>query len=345
MVHRLLTTIFDAEARNDWQAVFPLYKELYTRSSSREVTIHFAFFCWHLLWQWDEIVFPGETLSAEERMAADERCGISRSELLMYLDKTTRRMLNAADDTPTRYLVILIHMQRIYPYFFDKETFSDEIRDRLFRYLELRPPEDRGTEILFAYQKNQDQSALTPEDRQAIREMFPEQSLMHRYFCWLFSCWELETPLGTLQAEVDGKPVYYAVRQIPLDHSCSHLEGRYAVTVRRIPDGQPHTVALRIRKDRPFAHTEENGGENLELQSFFRDGVKLSVGVEGDSCVENGVRCGAYDYDTAAVEDGMSIRTLPQTRTRIFCFGVAWLHPEDAAQEIETWFGADPTLY
>ena len=345
MVHQQLEKIFEAEAREDWYSVFLLYKELYTRSGSREVTIHFAFFCWYLLWQWDEIVFPGEDLTAQQRIAQDVRCGLSRPELMHCLDKTTRRLLTAADETPTRYLVILIHMQRIYPYFFDKETFSDEIRERLYRYLALRQKEDPGTEFLYAYQENPTLQCRTQEQKDAIRALFSENSLMHRYFCWLFRCWKLHTPMGKICVDVDGEERYYTFRKVPTERSCRHLRGRYVVEEALPPDGKAHTVSCRIRFDEPFDRSEEEGRADLKLISFWKDGLKLSMGIAGDSCAENGQPCSRADYTARTLPDGMVYELRPDTRTTRFRFGIAWLNPQEPEQEKESRFGADPTLF
>lgn len=65
--------IFESEHEENWRIVFVQYTELYRQSPSIDVAMHFAFFCWYLLWQWDEISFPGETLSPYEKGTVDTR--------------------------------------------------------------------------------------------------------------------------------------------------------------------------------------------------------------------------------------------------------------------------------
>ena len=75
-----LSDIFTLESAEDWKNVFTHYESLYFTTKTNEIAIHFAFFCWYLLWQWDEICFPGEeSLSPYERPDADTRNGISKS--------------------------------------------------------------------------------------------------------------------------------------------------------------------------------------------------------------------------------------------------------------------------
>ena len=76
----------EKDQEQDWPKVFAQYKELYRRFPVQKVAIHFAFFCWYLLWQWDEIVFPGEKPSSHERAALDMRGGMSTSELYSSLN-------------------------------------------------------------------------------------------------------------------------------------------------------------------------------------------------------------------------------------------------------------------
>ena len=73
------------------------------------------------------------------------------------------------------------------------------------------------------------------------------------------------------------------------------------------------------------------------LMSFFKGNAKLSIGVEFDYC-------GKYDYEAVHLQDGMQFRVFPQTKTKYFVFGIAWVDDCNDENELHTWFGADPTL-
>lgn len=123
-----LSNIFESEHEENWRIVFAQYTELYRQSPSIDVAMHFAFFCWYLLWQWDEISFPGETLSPYEKGTVDTRNGISKSKLLFDLDVTTKHLLTSPDNTPVKYLIVLCLMKKFIP-IFSKRTLSLKSKD------------------------------------------------------------------------------------------------------------------------------------------------------------------------------------------------------------------------
>ena len=127
-----LAEIFAWEKQEDWPEAFKGYTSLYAKEPSIETAIHFAFFCWYMLWQWDEIQLPGEALSPYERMKTEKRCGLSRPVLFRDLDRTAEYLLADGRGTPARYLAakylaVLVHMRKIYPYFFKEETFPESM--------------------------------------------------------------------------------------------------------------------------------------------------------------------------------------------------------------------------
>lgn len=52
----------------------------------------------------------------------------------------------------------------------------------------------------------------------------------------------IQTPLGTIEITKDGKKVDCSIRRVRNDDLCSELNGRFAVLINYIPDGQEHTV-------------------------------------------------------------------------------------------------------
>lgn len=181
-----LSEVYKAEKEQDWPKVFAQYKELYQQFPVQKVAIHFAFFCWYLLWQWDEIVFPGEQLSFHERITLDIRNGMSKSELLSSLNCMASKLLASMDKTEDKYLAILIHMHNIYPYFFESNTLSSEFAEQIFVYLEKKQTTDFVTKRICLYQRN---TGITQSlgGEKTDDEMFPSDgSLIANYFQWLF---------------------------------------------------------------------------------------------------------------------------------------------------------------
>lgn len=157
----------------------------------------------------------------------------------------------------------------------------------------------------------------------------------------------LQTPFGAVEILLGGKPLAYTAEQVPCDKSCPDLPGRFSITVKLSPDSLPHTLSCVLPGLPGHAETDHESGEQLELISFYADGYKLSVGVEAEAqFFPNGY----YDYDCAYLKNGMAYLILPETKTASYTFGIAWVDgvsaPDaDNPRDVQTWFGADPTLF
>ncbi len=148
----------------------------------------------------------------------------------------------------------------------------------------------------------------------------------------------LSTPLGRITVRLDGVPIPYELVPRAPDRLCPDVKGRFLLRVPLLPDGRPHLLSCRIEGHRPSARDDINSGERLELKSFYKGDTKLSLGMEGES------GCATYDYENGYLTDGVQYELLPSTKTAKYTFGVAWISPCTDKNEIQTWFGADPTL-
>lgn len=158
----------------------------------------------------------------------------------------------------------------------------------------------------------------------------------------------LTTPLGDIEIYIDDRKVEYMEKNIGvLDKLCPDVNGRYAIEVNFIPDGKVHTISCKIKGHIASKEDEMEAGERLELMSFYRDSTKLSIGMEGDAgYYPDGTRASdIYDYDNNYMEDGVSYLVLEETKTTRYVFGVAWIENVTAENDVETWYGADPTLF
>ena len=146
---------------------------------------------------------------------------------------------------------------------------------------------------------------------------------------------------------IDSRPVPYDAQEgRNLENGCPHVLGRYQIKVHFIPDGKAHTIACVFEPDFPYERSPESG-ERLECQGFYNaHRYKMSIGIECDNVTDE------YDYDAQYLENGMSFVIGPNTKTEHYTFGIAWIDnvawddstDEDNGRDIETWFGADPTL-
>lgn len=147
----------------------------------------------------------------------------------------------------------------------------------------------------------------------------------------------LTTPLGEIIVLVDDKKTEYTAVCHATDHRCDRLDGRFYICTEHNNDGKPHTITCCISGYTPNEKDGPEDGENLLLMSFFSGSTKLSVGAEAD----HGSK---YDYDAIHLKNGVQFKVFPQTKTKLFVFGIAWLENCNDENEIQTWFGADPTL-
>ncbi len=156
----------------------------------------------------------------------------------------------------------------------------------------------------------------------------------------------LETPLGKIEVKLDGEPINYKIITIPTDKTCNELDGRFSIEIQCIPDGKSHRLTCTIINYKPSEADGIESGERLELYSFYKDKIKLSIGMEADiGCLNNGKRISEYDYDADYLKDGVCYLILPTTKTNKFIFGVAWITNVNAENDVQTWYGADPSMF
>ena len=164
----------------------------------------------------------------------------------------------------------------------------------------------------------------------------------------------LLTPFGEIRILIDEKSVPFIAKEgRKLDNLCPHVLGRYQITVPFIPDGKEHTIACVFEPICSYEKAQESG-EILECQSFYNDSrFKMSIGLECEVGYIDGVRAtNEYDYDADYLENGMSFLIDANTKTEHYTFGIAWIDNvgwddptgESSKRDVETWYGADPTL-
>ena len=45
------------------------------------------------------------------------------------------------------------------------------------------------------------------------------------------------------------------------------------------------------------------------------------------------------------MEDGVLYLVMKETRTTTYVFGIAWIESVTTENDVQTWYGADPTLF
>ena len=164
---------------------------------------------------------------------------------------------------------------------------------------------------------------------------------------------KLITPFGEIRILVDGSAISYTAKEgKKLDVLCPHVLERYQITVPFIPDGKEHTIACVFQPVCSYEKAPESG-ERLECQSFYNASkFKLSIGLECEAgYIDSLCATNEYDYGADYLENGMSFLINANTKTEHYTFGIAWIDNvgwddpiNDNGRDVETWFGADPTL-
>ena len=103
---------------------------------------------------------------------------------------------------------------------------------------------------------------------------------------------QLFTPLGKICIFIDDKKVDYEYQHVEPDLTCRDVAGRYMIRISFVPDGQIHRISCRLQDYRASKLDEIETGENLELKSFYKGNVKLSIGMEGNTgYIDGKVEC------------------------------------------------------
>lgn len=153
------------------------------------------------------------------------------------------------------------------------------------------------------------------------------------------------TPAGEIEIFLDGNNIYYFASSVEITSICSNLDGRYSIRVKFDPDGNSHIISCCIANYFPSEKDGIESGERLELKSFYTNKSKVSIGMEADIGFINKQRIGTYDYDAGYLKSGVYYKVLPETQTQEYVFGIAWLNTCTDENDVQTWFGADPTLF
>ena len=149
----------------------------------------------------------------------------------------------------------------------------------------------------------------------------------------------LVTPFGNVRLELDNEEISFETQKIePNRKNFPDVEG-YLLRWKYEKDCIRHLLQCVI--DCESTEVREEGGERLEMTSVYREGGKLSIGVEAEF---SNLPVYEYDYNGRNLSNGIEIEILPKTETQYFIFGVAWLKKCSEENDIQTWFAADPTI-
>lgn len=149
----------------------------------------------------------------------------------------------------------------------------------------------------------------------------------------------LLTPLGPIKIFINDNEIEYTARKLEtIDRRCPDVNGRYLIEYEYLKECGAQIIKCLI----PSINIEGDieSGEGLEAIAFYKDNIKLTIGAEGEfhEYPQN------IDYSGKYLDNGIQYETFQTTGDRIFKYGVSWIHPCSKENEIQAWFGADPTM-
>ena len=156
----------------------------------------------------------------------------------------------------------------------------------------------------------------------------------------------IQTSLGTIEITKDGKSVDCTIRRVRSDNLCPELNGRFAVLIDYIPDGQEHTVSCCIKRLRESKSDFIGPDGRADIKSFCRGTTKLSLGLFSDIPDEWGkTPDDIMDYWTEYLKNGVQYHIRADAKQAIYPFGIAWIEHKSDKNEDQTSCGADPTIW
>ena len=156
----------------------------------------------------------------------------------------------------------------------------------------------------------------------------------------------IQTPLGTIEMTKDGKSVDCTIRRVRNDNLCPELNGRFAVLIDYIPDGQEHTVSCCIKGFRESKSDFIEPDERVDIKSFCGGTTKLSIGLFSDIPDEwDKTPDDIMDYWTEYLKNGVQYHIRAGAKQAIYPFGIAWIEHKSDKNEVQTSYGADPTIW
>lgn len=148
----------------------------------------------------------------------------------------------------------------------------------------------------------------------------------------------LVTPLGAIKLFINDEEVdFSAIKLNNIERCCRDVNGRYLIQYEYKSEIKNQKIKCCIPSIDIMGEIES--GERLDAISFYKDDIKLTIGVEGE--FTDYPR--DIDYSGDYLSNGIQYVTFQTTAERKFNFVVCWIQPCTEENDVQTWFGADPS--
>ncbi len=150
----------------------------------------------------------------------------------------------------------------------------------------------------------------------------------------------IETPYGKICMLLDGIEQGFTFRCIAPNRFFPDVDAVYRIKYDYVSDGKTHLLSFILLNSKVIGEPET--GERLESTAFYSEGGKLSLGCTASFGELPDYDC---DFDGNLISNGIEIYISPTTKSQTFEFGVCWLLKCTEENEVQTWYGADPSVY
>lgn len=149
----------------------------------------------------------------------------------------------------------------------------------------------------------------------------------------------LLTSIGPVKLFVNSKEVAFTAIKFERDRKrFPHINGRYLIAYDYINDGHKQEIMCCLPSLSVAGYVES--GERLEALSFYQDNIKLTIAVVDEFTDDSEVSSARGQY----IKNGIKYDIDENAASRKLLFGICWVQPVTEENDIQTWFGADPSL-
>ena len=141
----------------------------------------------------------------------------------------------------------------------------------------------------------------------------------------------LITPLGTIKIYADGVCIDYKATEYDFNrHPCKDkpVVGCYRI---EIDTHSRNDIACVVELTEPIPNTGASG-ENCIDAEFIKNDTILTIGMEDENSA----------YESVRIETGLQYKLLQPVDKVVF--GIAWATDYEGADDVRTWYAADPTI-
>lgn len=142
----------------------------------------------------------------------------------------------------------------------------------------------------------------------------------------------LPTPLGTVRILGDEAPVTFTPRKVSFDRSPvgdKPLDGCYRI---KVETNKYHSISCVVELlDSSILNTGSSGERYMDAE-FIRNSTILTIGMEDDNDTFQSVRLPT------------GLQYVLNEPVEYVTFGIAWATDYYGADDVRTWFAADPTM-